>query len=179
MAGRTPPELERMQAELGARLSLREASRVLDLFVPAARPQNHKSVRNRLARVADQIEARDLSSLDRISRAGPGPMSVFIDGAYIRDVPGYQTRHFEIIMGRVEADGRAPRHFAAAPNISKSNVDAVRTGLRAQGWIPGRNIAVFTEGDPALKCAAIDAARQQITHILDWFHISMRERHIE
>jgi hypothetical protein len=55
-------ELERVQVELGARLSFREASRVLDLFVPATRPHNHKSVRNRLARVADQIETRDLSS---------------------------------------------------------------------------------------------------------------------
>ena len=106
-------------------------------------------------------------------------MSVFIDGAHIRAVPGYQTRHFEIIMGRVEADGRAPRHFAVAPNISTSNVDAVRAALRAQGWIPGRDITVFSDGDPALKGAVISAARQQITHILDWFHISMRVRHIE
>jgi len=105
MAGRTTPELERVQAELGARLSFREASRILDLFVPAARPHNHKSVRNRLARVADQIETKDLSSPHRMSRVGPGPMSVFIDGAYIRAVPGFQTRHFEIIMGRVDTDG--------------------------------------------------------------------------
>jgi hypothetical protein len=106
-------------------------------------------------------------------------MSVFIDGAHIRAVPGYQTRHFEVIMGRVEADGRAPRHFAVAPNISTSNVDAVRAALRAQGWIPGRDITVFSDGDPALKGAVISAARQKITHILDWFHISMRVRHIE
>jgi len=131
LAGRITPELERVQAELGARLSFREASRVLDLFVPATRPHNHKSVRNRLARVADQIEARDLASPHRMSRVGPGPMLVFIDGAQIRAVPGYQTRHLEVIMGRVEADGRAPRHFAAAPNISTSNADAVRAALRA------------------------------------------------
>jgi hypothetical protein len=61
LAGRATPELERVQAELGARLSFHEASRVLDLFVPADRPHNHKSVQNRLAPVADQIEARDLS----------------------------------------------------------------------------------------------------------------------
>ncbi len=49
LAGRTTPELECVQAELGSRLSFQEASRVLDLFVPATRPHNHKSVRNRLA----------------------------------------------------------------------------------------------------------------------------------
>ena len=179
MAGRTTPELERVQAELGARLSFREASRVLDLFVPAARPHNHKSVRNRLARVADQIETKDLSSPHRMSRVGPGPMSVFIDGAYIRAVPGFQTRHFEIIMGRVDTDGRVARHFVSAPNISTSKVDTIRAALRAQGWIPGRDITVFSDGDPALRGAVVSAARQQVTHILDWFHMSMRVRHIE
>ncbi len=109
MAGRATPELERVQAELGARLSFREASPVLDLFVPATRPHNHKSVRNRLARVADHIETKDLSSPHRMSRVGPGPMSVFIDGAYIRPVPGFQTRHFEIIMGCVDTDERVAR----------------------------------------------------------------------
>ncbi|MCQ4190048.1 ISKra4 family transposase, partial [Methylocystis sp. NLS-7] len=148
-------------------------------FVPAARAHNHKSVRNRLARVADHIETKDLSSPHRMSRVGPGPMSVFIDGAYIRAVPGFQTRHFEIIIGRIETDGRVARHFASAPNISTSNVDTIRATLRAQGWIPGRNVMVFSDGDPALKGAVIRAARQQVTHVLDWFHISMRVRHIE
>jgi len=179
LAGRTTPELERVTAELGARLSFREASRVLDLFVPANRPHNHKSVRNRLARVADQIEERDLSSPHRMSRVGPDPISVFIDGAYIRAVPGYQTRHFEIVMGRVEAGGREPRHFATAPNISTSKSAAVRAALRVQGWMPGRDVTVFSDGDPALRGTVIGAARQQVTHILDWFHVSMRVRHIE
>jgi len=177
MAGRTTPELERVQAELGARLSFREASRVLDLFVPAARPHNDKSVRNRLARVADQIETKDLSSPHRLSRVGPGPTSVFIDGAYVRAVPGFQTRHFEIIMGRVETDGHVARHFASAPNISTSDSDTIRAALRAQGWFPGRGITVFSDGDPPLRGALVCATRQQVTHILDWFHISMRVRH--
>lgn len=133
LAGRTTPELERVQAELRARLSFREASRVLDLFVPATRPHNHKSVRNRLARVSDQIGTKDLSSPHRMSRVGPDPISIFIDGAHIRAAPGYQTWHFEIVMGHVEATGRAPRHFATAPNISTGKSDAVRAGLRAQG----------------------------------------------
>ncbi len=114
-----------------------------------------------------------------MSRVGPGPMSVFIDGAYIRPVPGFQTRHFEIIMGCVDTDERVARHFVSAPNISTSKVDIIRAALRAQGWIPGRDITVFSDGDPALRGAVVSAERQQVTHILDWFHISMRVRHIE
>jgi hypothetical protein len=82
-------------------------------------------------------------------------------------------------MGRVEANGRAPRHFATAPNVSTSNTHTVRAALLAHGWMPGRDITVFSDGDPALKGAVVSAARQPITHILDWFHVSMRIRHIE
>jgi hypothetical protein len=99
LKGRATPELERVQAELGSRLSFREAARVLDLFVPTARPHNHRTVVNRLAKVADQIEKWDAASPYRMSRVGGSSISVFIDGAYIRAVPGYQSRHFEIAMG--------------------------------------------------------------------------------
>jgi len=114
-----------------------------------------------------------------MSRVGPDPISVFIDGAYIRALPGYQTRHFEIVMGGVEAAGCKPHHFATAPNISTGKSDAVRAALRAQGWMPGRDVTVFSDGDPALRVTVIGAERQQVTHILDWFHVSMRVRHIE
>jgi len=177
--GRTTPELERIQAELGSRLSFREAARVLNLFVPAARPHNHRTVRNRLAKVADQIEKWDLASPYRISRASDSAISVFIDGAYIRAVPGYQSRHFEIAMGRVVSSGRPPRQFAAAPNIATGKNDAVGAALRAQGWMPGRDVTVFSDGDVGLQGIVLTATRQPVTHILDWFHLSMRLRHIE
>jgi hypothetical protein len=50
----------------------------------------------------------DAASSYRISRAGKSPISVFIDGAYIRAVPGYQSQRFEVAMGRVVSQG----HFA-------------------------------------------------------------------
>ena len=162
--GRATPELERIQAELGSRLSFREAARVLDLFVPAARPHNHRSVVNRLAKVADQIEKWDAASPYRISRARESAISVFIDGAYIRAVPGYQSRHFEIAMGRVVSPGRPPRQFAAAPNVAGKH-DVVRAAMRAQGWLPGRDVTVFSDGDVGLQGIVISATRQPVTHI--------------
>jgi hypothetical protein len=171
--------LERVQAELGSRLSFREAARVLDLFVPTARPHNHRTVVNRLAKVADQIEKWDAASPYRMSRAGGSSISVFIDGAYIRAVPGYQSRHFEIAMGRVVSPGRLPRQFAAAPHVATGKHDAVRSAMRAQGWLPGRDVTVFSDGDVGLQSIVLSATRQPVTHILDWFHLSMRLRHIE
>lgn len=180
--GRATPELERIQAELGSRLSFREAARVLDLFVPvesATHRHNHRTVSHRLAKVADQIEKWDIASPYRISRARESAVSVFIDGAYIRAVPGYQSRHFEIAMGRVVVQGRPPRQFAAAPNIATAKYDVVRAAMRAQGWLPGRDVTVFSDGEIGLQSIVLSATRQPVTHILDWFHLSMRLRHIE
>ena len=49
-------ELRRLQAELGARHSFREATRLLETFLSCS-PPNQVSVRNRLHRVASRIEA--------------------------------------------------------------------------------------------------------------------------
>ncbi|WP_292277525.1 hypothetical protein [Mesorhizobium sp.] len=152
--GQSNAGTERIQAELGSRLSFREAARVL--VCARSAPHNHRTVVNRLAKVADQIEKRDVASPYRISRADGSPISVFIDGAYIRAVPGYQSRHFEITMGRVVAKGRPSRQFAAAPNVATGKHAAVRAALRAQGWLPGRDVTVFSDGDAGLQvlCSA-------------------------
>jgi len=51
-------ELRRLQSELGARHSFREAARLLETFLPCA-PINHASVRNRLHRLSSTIEAAE------------------------------------------------------------------------------------------------------------------------
>jgi hypothetical protein len=58
LTGRRTPELERVQAELGARSSFRDAVRILDMLLPGA-PATHESVRNRTHAVALRIEAAD------------------------------------------------------------------------------------------------------------------------
>jgi hypothetical protein len=58
LTARRTPELERVQAELGARTSFREAARILEILLPAL-PANHESVRNRTHAVALRLEAAD------------------------------------------------------------------------------------------------------------------------
>ncbi|KAB2955963.1 MAG: hypothetical protein F9K19_09685 [Rhizobiaceae bacterium] len=61
------------------------------------------TVRRRLAGIADQVEARDNASPHRMNLSKGGPLIVSLDGAHIRAVPGFQTRHFEVTTGRVDA----------------------------------------------------------------------------
>jgi hypothetical protein len=47
------------------------------------------------------------------------------------------------------------------------------------GWQPGRAVTVISDGEPALPTLVRTATGEPIRHILDWWHISMRVRHIE
>jgi hypothetical protein len=58
LTARCTPELERVQAELGAHTSFREAARILATLLPVS-AANHESVRRRTHAVALQLEAAD------------------------------------------------------------------------------------------------------------------------
>jgi hypothetical protein len=181
---RCTPELRRLQAELGARHSFREAARLLATFLPCSRP-NHASVRNRLHRIAAAMESAEISSLPPShgsSRANAGSedeIVVLIDGAHIRAVPGHQTRHLDVTVGKVEVPGRKPRRFALAPLAADRPLAQIRAALTEQGWTGEQPVTVISDGEAALPELVRRATRIDIRHILDWWHISMRVRHAE
>lgn len=179
IGGRATPELVRVQAELGARSSFREAAGVMSVLLPTGKAANHTGIRRRLARTADRLQVLDNVSPHRMSRVEGGPMVVALDGAHIRAVPGFQVRHFEVMVGRVETERQQARHFAVAPNVATSKSLAIGNALRSRGWLPGREVTVLSDGDPALVESVRIATRDRLKHILDWFHISMRVRHVE
>jgi hypothetical protein len=114
-----------------------------------------------------------------MSRVEAGPMVIALDGAHIRAVPGFQVRHFELMVGRVETKRQQTRHFAVAPNVTTSRSRAIGNALRSRGWLPGRDVTVLSDGDPALvESRPYRNGRSNETY-LDWFHVSMRVRHVE
>jgi hypothetical protein len=149
------------------------------ILLPSSKATNHTGVRRRLARTADRLQALDDASPHRMSRAKRGPMVVSLDGAHIRAVPGFQVRHFEVTVGREETEQEPARHFAVAPNVQATRPGTIGNALRARAWLPGRDVVVLSDGDPALVESVRSAARDNVTHILDCFHISMRVRHVE
>ena len=121
LTARCTPELERVQAELGARTSFRDAARILEALLPVS-PANHESLRARTHAVTLQLETADrraaaevMAIRDAPAKAAASDASrpvVMLDGAYIRAVPGHQVRNFEAICGKVEVPSfhaRAPR----------------------------------------------------------------------
>ena len=182
LSDRCTGELRCLQAELGARHSFREAKRLLDTFLPCS-PPNHASVRNRLHRVAGRIEAVEAALLPAPAvpgrRKACGEIVVMIDGAHLRAVPAHHSRHLDVTVGKVEIAGRVPRRFALAPLGAEQPAQAVRAALVSQGWQSGRPVTVISDGEPALLNLVRAATSEPVCHILDWWHISMRVRHIE
>lgn len=106
---RSTPELLRLQAELGARHSFREAARILETFLPCAK-QVHTSVRNRLGRVAREIcDSEQNEPLVPPSAEAAPALTVFLDGAHIRCRPKYQKRHLDVVVGKIESHDRCRR----------------------------------------------------------------------
>ena len=188
LTARCTPELERVQAELGAHTSFRDAARILESLLPVS-PANHESLRTRTHAVALQLEAADRQAAakvmavphkpDKAAAPGAGRPIVMLDGAYIRAVPGHQVRNFEAICGKVEREGHSPRRFALVRSVAEQPHALLRAALRDQGWRKGDAVTVISDGDPALPAMVRSATGGPVEHILDWFHLSMRVHHVE
>jgi len=188
LSARCTPELERVQAELGARTSFRDAAGILDRLLPAS-PASQQSVRNRTHAVARRIEAADRQAAaevmtvrdapDKAAAADEHRPIVMLDGAYIRAVPGHQVRNFEAICGKVEREGHSTRRFALVRSVAEQPHALLRAALQDQGWREGDAVTAISNGDPALPALVRSATAGPVEYILDWFHLCMRVHHVE
>ena len=121
-------ELERVQAELGARTSFRDGACILERLLPVS-PANHESLRTRTHAVALQLKADDRQAAAEVMAVPDKPAKavaaddhrpvVMLDGAYIRAVPGHQVRNFEAIFGKVEHEGHPTRRFTLVRSVAE------------------------------------------------------------
>jgi hypothetical protein len=141
---------------------------------------SHATMRNRTHRVAADLERRAIAPPEPKAEIDPaGEMVVMIDGALIRAAHGYQSRHIDVTVGKIEVAGKPARRFALAPKGAEAPLTALRQALREQGWQPGRPVTVISDGEAALPGLVRVATGGPMTCILDWWHISMRVQHIE
>jgi len=188
LTARCTPELEQVQAELGARTSFRDAARILEALLPVS-PANQESVRIRTHAVGLQLEAADRQAAakvtavphkpDKAAAADASRSVVMLDGAYIRAVPGHQTRNFEAICGKVEHEGHPTRRFGLVRSVAEQPHALLRAALRDQGWREGDVVTAISDGDLALPALVRSATAGPVEPILDWFHLSMRVHHVE
>jgi hypothetical protein len=174
---RATPELQRLQAELGSRHSFREAARLMETFLPCS-PQSNTTVRNRLGGIAETLETAQAAQSDTDTKPTSSPLTVFLDGAHIRCRPEYQKRHLDVVVGKIENPNMS-RRFGLVQQAAKFPARQLRNDLIAQGWDGQSKVTVISDGEPALPNLVRRAIKGPVTHILDWWHISMRVQHIE
>jgi hypothetical protein len=106
-------------------------------------PMNHATMRNRTHRVAADLERRDIALPEPEPEIDPDTeIVVLIDGAHIRAADGYQSRHIDVTVGKIEVAGKPSRRFALAPKGAERPLTALRQALRDQGWRPGHPVTV-------------------------------------
>ncbi len=169
---RCTPELERVQAELGARTSFRDGLRILEALLPVS-PANHESLRIRTHAVALRLEAADRQAAAEITAVRDDPAKaaaadasrpvVMLDGAYIRAVPGHQVRNFEAVCGKVEREGHPTRRFALVRSVAEQPHGLLRAVLQDQGWREGDAVTAISDGDPALPALVRSATGGRVS----------------
>ena len=136
------------------------------------------TVRNRLGRISERLEQASRSSGDLADAVPKGRSTVFVDRAHIRCRPEYQQRHLDLVVGKIE-NRHMCRRFGLVVNATALPHYHMRDELSAFGWRPGRLLTVISDGEPALPNLSRNAVGGDVKHILDWWHISMRVRHVE
>ena len=147
------------------------------MFLPCA-PQSNTTVRNRLGRISEKLDVADEGYGNNNASAKSSTLTVFLDGAHIRCRPEYQKRHLDVVVGKVENTNMS-RRFGLVQQAANSPAKQLRHNLIAQGWDGQSKVTVISDGEPALPNLVRRAVQGPVTHIFDWWHISMRVQHIE
>jgi len=187
---RATPELMELSAKLGARLSYREAADILSTFLPGHLSRKFTTLRHRTLSVGKRIEDAEVSRgwhafLDKEERTqlelqmegDPAREFVFtVDTAHIPLVKHWGGRTFEAVVGHCGRGGRgdSPGPLFAFEGTRSAELDATASlALIDQGYVGQGDITVISDGEECLKRLA-GMLPQPATHILDWFHISMK-----
>lgn len=173
---RATPELLALQAKLAAQMSYRRVVETMREFLPVSDKINHVTVRNRTLRVGARIDAIELASAQPRSRKTEWTLA--INGGFVRGRGKTEIRSFEILTGRLAAPGEKLRVFACVRSELPDVTERLASLVQTHSGASQPRLSVITDGANGIQ----NIYRQlplTATPILDWFHISMRVRHLE
>ena len=176
------PELLYLETKWASLVPYAKVADLLKDVLPVAPTTNAATIRNHLHRVIERDDAvlgeeqvmfahgcpRDWATLPRPD----GPLTVGIDGAYVRDW-SQKKAHFGVIVGKsVPRDG-PPRRFAFAQGHDEKPKRRLFEVLREQGLQMNQRVDFFSDGGDDVRQLQLYMAPFS-NHYLDWFHVTMR-----
>jgi hypothetical protein len=184
---RNTPELSFLLAKWGSRVPYRRAAELLGEFLPISDTRvSYTAVRRQALAVGAHLDQRvtepeeyDWPESQRRHIPTRQRLTVAIDGTYIRsnlDTGLYQ--HY-VVAGRVERDGKLGGRFAWIAQWPADSVEFMKAALEDNGWTAESKVVVLADGADGLRTIVQAAIGAPPRSVLDWFHISMRLRHVE
>src|SRR5215813_83733 len=184
------PELLYMEAKWSSLVSYGMSLEALQDFLPLDLGLDVKTVRYDTLKVAKRLEAElgedqasfiqgDPSEWDRLPLPD-GSFNVGIDGGYVRNWLD-KKHHFEVIVGKIMlsfAEGEEERvpslkRFGFVQTLDTQSKRRLYEVLQSQGLQMNQEITFLSDGDDTLRKLQLELS-PKATHILDWFHLTMK-----
>jgi len=184
------PELLYMEAKWSSLVSYGMSLDALTDFLPLDVALDVKTVRYDTLKVAKRLEAElgeeqsgfiegDASAWDLLPLPD-GSFKVGIDGGYVRNWMD-KKHNFEVIVGKSvrsfgeAADAKAPLHkrLGFVQTLDTKPTRRLYEVLQSQGLQMNQEITFLSDGDDTLRKLQLEMS-PMATHLLDWFHLTMR-----
>jgi hypothetical protein len=185
------PELLYMEAKWSSLVSYGMSLDALQDFLPLDLSLDVKTVRYDTLKVAKRLEAELGEEQASFIEGEPrewallplpeGSFTVGIDGGYLRNWVDKKHK-FEVIVGKSilsfeegEAEDKTPslKRFGFVPTLDTKSKRRLYEVLQAQDLQMNQAITFLSDGDDTLRQLQWEMS-PKATHILDWFHLTMK-----
>jgi hypothetical protein len=102
----------------------------------------------------------------------PPPLTVGIDGGYVRDWEDKRT-HFEVIVGKSMSEEGPSRCFGFVPTYDPKPKRRLFELLKGQGMEMNQQVMFFSDGGSDVR-GVQQYLNPEAEHYLDWFHLTMQ-----
>lgn len=179
---RTSPERLYLETKWASRVSFDLTAKLLADVLPIDAEIQAASIRNHLHKVAQRAEMElgpeQFSFIDgcprdwgALPRPAP-PLTVGIDGGYVRDWANKQT-HFEVIVGKSLPEEGPNKCFGFVQTYDEKPKRRLFELLKSQGMQMNQQITFISDGGDDVRNLQL-YLNPEAEHYLDWFHVTMR-----
>ena len=175
------PELQYIETKWASLMSYGLTVDLLKDVLPINEGLNAETVRHHLHKTAkrqdEQLknQPRFISGCQNEWAALPKPgkpLTVGIDGGYIRDCKSKKT-NFEVIVAKSFSKTEAPKRLGFVQKLDAQPEQRLMAMLKGQGMQENQQITFLSDGADNVRDLQY-LMHPESEHVLDWFHVTMR-----
>jgi hypothetical protein len=189
LSGRATPELLYIETKWASLIPFARVADLLKEVLPVGASTNHETVREHLQAAAERIEEElgderqpnlfECQEDDDEQPLPDGPMTVGIDGGYVR--APHKEGCFEVIAGRsvvafrrAEGENVPPiKCFAFVQTYDQKPRRRLWEVMKSQGMQENQQVVFMSDGGEDVRRVQ-EYLHPNSEHLIDWFHITMR-----